>query len=114
MKEISYQVQGSAAQPYNITISLSGTNLKCICDCPAGSMGTHCKHWMSVFEGKKQKYIGLDDSQISEIKSWLPGSDLEEAWIELEEIKKQEAEIKKEIAAKKKAVLQKFKSVMKK
>ena len=79
MKEISYQVQGSAAQPYNITISLSGTNLKCICDCPAGSMGAHCKHWKSVFEEKKQKYIGLDDSQINEIKSWLPGSDLEQA-----------------------------------
>ncbi|MEN9018069.1 MAG: hypothetical protein ABF331_06150 [Hellea sp.] len=114
MKQISYQVQGSAAEPYDITISLNGSNLKCICDCPAGSMGTHCKHWMSVFEGKKQKYINLDESKIKEIQSWLPGSDLERAWQEFEAIKLQEEQIKKEIAAKKKAVTRKFKSAMKK
>ena len=71
MKEISYQVQGSASEPYNITISLNGSNLKCICNCPAGKNGMHCKHWMSVFEGKKQKYINLDESQIEEIQSSL-------------------------------------------
>ena len=114
MKKISYQVQGSASEPYNITISISGSELRCICNCPAGSMGTHCKHWMSIFENKKQKYINLDDAQIAEINSWLPGSDLEEAWNELEEFKIQEDKIKKELAAKKKIVLSKFKLVMKK
>ena len=66
MKKISYQVQGSAKEPYNITIALDGTNISCICDCPAGSKGSHCKHWMLVFEGGKQKYIGLDENQIAE------------------------------------------------
>ena len=64
MKEISYQIQGSASEPYRIKISLDGSNLKCICNCPAGSFGTHCKHWMSIFDDKKQDYINLDDSQI--------------------------------------------------
>ena len=114
MKEISYQVQGSASEPYDITISLNGSNLKCICNCPAGSMGTHCKHWMGVFEGKKQKYINLDESQIEEIQSWLAGSDLEEAWQEFEAVKVQEEQIKRELAIKKKAVMAKFKSAMKK
>lgn len=113
MKEINFQVQGSASEPYNIKISLDGDKLKCICDCPAGSKGIHCKHWMSIFEGKKQKYINLDDSQIEEIRSWLPGSDLEYAWNELEEIKVQEEQIKKELAKRKKEVLSKFKSAMK-
>ena len=114
MKEISYQVQGSASEPYDITISLNGSNLKSICNCGAGKNGMHCKHWMHVFEGKKQKYINLDDSQIEEIQSWLAGSDLEEAWQEFEAIKVQEEQIKRELAIKKKAVMTKFKSAMKK
>ena len=109
MKEISYQVQGSASEPYNITISLNGSNLRCICDCPAGSMGTHCKHWMSVFEGKKQDYINLNESQIEEIRSWLSGSDLEEPWNEFNKIKDLELELKK----KKKDITKKFKIAMK-
>lgn len=102
MKKISYQVQGSASEPYSITISLDGTNITCLCDCPAGMNGSHCKHWMSVFEGKKQNYIGLDDAQINEIQSWMAGSDLEQAWIGVLRVLEEEAAIKKEIAAKKK------------
>ena len=93
MKKISYQVQGSAKEPYNITIALDGTNISCICDCPAGSKGSHCKHWMLVFEGGKQKYIGLDENQIAEIQSWLPGSNLDEPWQEFNKIKDQEKQL---------------------
>ena len=102
MKKISYQVQGSASEPYSITISLDGTNLTCLCDCPAGMSGTHCKHWMSVFRGEKQDYIGLDAAQIDEIQSWMSGSELEQAWIEVLRVLEEEKALKKEIAAKKK------------
>ena len=110
MKEISYQVQGSSSEPYNITIKLDGINLSFRCDCPAGKMGSHCKHWMGVFEGKKQKYINLNESQIEEIQSWLPGSDIEEIWKELNVLREKEKEIIKE----RKSVLKKFKTAMKK
>ena len=94
MKKISYQVQGSASEPYSITISLDGTNLTCLCDCQAGMQGKHCKHWMSVFEGKKQDYIDLNDAQIDEIQSWLSGSELEQRWIELNRVLEEEEAIK--------------------
>ena len=104
MKKISYQVQGSAPEPYSINISLDGTNLTCLCDCPAGMKGTHCKHWMSVFEGKKQDYIGLDAAQIDEIQSWMSGSELEQTWIELNRVLEEEETIKKKKTAAYKAL----------
>ena len=104
MKKISYQVQGSASEPYSITISLDGTNLTCLCDCQAGNNGKHCKHWMSVFEGKKQDYTGLDAAQIDEIQSWMAGSDLEQAWIELNRVLEEEETIKKKKTAAYKAL----------
>ena len=73
-------------------------------------MGSHCKHWMGVFEGKKQKYINLNESQIEEIQSWLTGSDIEEIWKELNVLKEEEKAIIKE----RKLVLKKFKTAMKK
>ena len=112
MKKISYQVQGSAKEPYNITIALDGTNISCVCDCPAGLKGSHCKHWMLVFEGGKQKYIGLDENQIAEIQSWLPGSNLDEPWQEFNKIKDQEKQIMAEIKEKKKEITKKFKIAM--
>jgi uncharacterized Zn finger protein len=104
MKKITYQVQGTAAEPYSITISLEGTNLTCLCDCQAGMQGKHCKHWMSVFEGKKQDYIGLNDAQIDEIQSWLSGSELEQRWIELNRVLEEEEAIKKKKTAAYKAL----------
>ena len=109
MKQISYQVQGSAKEPYNITISIDNSKIKCLCDCPAGTFGSHCKHWMSVFEGKKQEYIKLNEQQIEEIQSWLPGSDLEEIFNEFVKVNKQQ----KEIAAKKKKLFKQLKLAMK-
>ena len=72
----------------------------------------HCKHWMGVFEGVKQKYIGLSEKQIKEIQSWLSGSDIESAWKEYEKIKEKEIKIKKEISREKKAVMKKLDKAM--
>ena len=104
MKKITYQVQGSSPEPYNITIKLDGINLSFDCDCPAGTYGSHCKHWMGVFEGKKQEYINLNENQIEEIQSWLSGSDLEEIWNRLNVLKEKEKKIIKE----RKLVLKEF------
>ena len=59
MKKISFKVQGSTDEPYNVSINKSGNKIQCVCNCKAGVNRMHCKHWMGVFEGTKQKYIGL-------------------------------------------------------
>ena len=103
MKQISYQVQGNAKDPYNITMSINNSKIKYRCDCPAGTYGKRCKHWMSIFSGKEQKYINLNEQQIEEIQSWLPGNDLG-VFIELEKLSQQQ----KEIEAKKKKLIKRL------
>ena len=88
MKKISYKVQGSAKNPYSIVIKKNNNKIQCLCDCDAGRNKMHCKHWMSVFEGKKQEYIGISKEQLDEIKSWLSGSDVEQAWMVIKKSKK--------------------------
>ena len=56
------------------------------------------------FEGGKQKYIGLDENQIAEIQSWLPGSNLDEPWQEFNKIKDQEKQLMAEIKERKKEI----------
>ena len=107
-KSIQFQVQGSASEPYKTTISINNYNITCLCDCKAGINGSHCKHWMGVFEGTKQDYINIGDEQLREIQSWLPGSDLEEAWNELLKIK----DIEKSLKIRKSQVIKKFRSAM--
>ena len=112
MKKISFKVQGSADEPYNVSINRNGNKIQCVCNCGAGVNKMHCKHWMGVFEGIKQKYISLSEKQIKEIQSWLSGSDIESAWKEYERIKEKEIKIKKEISREKKAVMKKLDKAM--
>ena len=72
----------------------------------------HCKHWMSVFEGKKQEYIGISKEQLDEIKSWLSGSDVEQAWNDYQKIKEKEDDLKKQIALEKKKIMKKLQKAM--
>ena len=97
MKKISFKVQGSTDEPYNVSINRNGNKIQCVCNCGAGVNKMHCKHWMGVFEGIEQKYNSLSEKQIKEIQSWLSGSDIESAWKEYEKIKEKEIKIKKEI-----------------
>ena len=112
MKKISYKVQGSAKNPYTIVIKKNNNKIQCLCDCDAGRNKMHCKHWMGVFEGKKQEYIGISKEQLDEIKSWLSGSDVEQAWNDYQKIKEKEDDLKKQIALEKKKIMKKLQKAM--
>ena len=112
MKKISYKVQGSAKTPYSIVIKKNNNKIQCLCDCNAGRSKMHCKHWMGVFEGKKQEYIGISKEQLDEIKSWLSGSDVEQAWNDYQKIKEKEDDLKKQIALEKNKIMKKLQKAM--
>ena len=112
MKKISYKVQGSAKNPYSIIIKKNNNKIQCLCDCNAGRSKMHCKHWMGVFEGKKQEYIGISKEQLDELKSWLLGSDVEQAWNDYQIIKEKEDNLKKQIALEKKKIMKKLQKAM--
>ena len=95
-----------------IVIKKNNNKIQCLCDCNAGRSKMHCKHWMGVFEGKKQEYIGISKEQLDEIKSWLSGSDVEQAWNDYQKIKEKEDDLKKQIALEKNKIMKKLQKAM--
>lgn len=79
MAQIVFQVQGSAAEPYTVIFSQIDGGLSASCSCPAGEMGQHCKHRISILNGDTNEVINSNPADVETIKSWLSGSPLETA-----------------------------------
>jgi len=105
MQEISFEVQGSASEPYGVVfVKRSETNLSAYCSCPAGENGQYCKHRFNILDGVTKGIVSdnLDDVKI--VQSWLVGTDVEEALNKMRKLEVEAARIKKELSAAKKEV----------
>lgn len=83
MKEITFLVQGSAADPYRVQFRKDDTNLSAWCTCQAGEMGQYCKHRLRILAGETTGIVSDNMASVSEVKSWVAGSDVERAMQEL-------------------------------
>ena len=105
MQEISFEVQGSASEPYHVVfIKKSDTNLSAICSCPAGKNGQYCKHRFNILDGITKGIVSKNLENVKIIQSWLPGTDIEEAVVKMRNLESEAAKIKKELSAAKKLV----------
>jgi len=105
MQEISFEVQGSASNPYGVVfVKRTEINLSAYCSCPAGENGQYCKHRFNILDGVTKGIVSdnLDDVKI--VQSWLPGTDVEEALVKMRKLEEEAARIKKELTAAKKDV----------
>ncbi len=104
-QEISFEVQGSAAQPYRVVFERrSTTNLSAYCSCPAGENGQYCKHRFSILDGETKGIISGNFDDVKIVQSWLPGTDLEKALVKLHDLETEADKINKALAAAKKEV----------
>jgi hypothetical protein len=105
MEEVLFEVQGSAAQPYGVIfVKRSESNLSVYCSCPAGENGQYCKHRFSILDGHTKNIVSDNHDQVKLVQSWLSGTDVESALIQMRELEIKAAQIKKELSASKKAV----------
>lgn len=88
MEEICFLVQGSAEEPYKVTFHKKGNNLSAYCTCPAGLNGQYCKHRFRILEGSAEGVVSGNLADIMIVKSWLPGTDVEAALMEVAEKEK--------------------------
>ncbi len=103
MEELVFFVQGSSADPYEVTFIKDGTSLTAICTCPAGTYGNFCKHRISILEGNTQTISSDNADQAATVVGWLPGTDVDAALAEMREAEKIANPDKKDlIAAKRK------------
>lgn len=88
MNELRFLVQGSAAEPYEVTFVKDGESLTAICTCPAGQHGNFCKHRISILEGDTRGIASDNVAAASQVATWLPGTDVESALAELRRAEK--------------------------
>ncbi|MCK8120539.1 SWIM zinc finger family protein [Pseudoalteromonas sp. 2CM32C] len=105
MEEILFEVQGSSEDPYGVVfVKRSESNLSAYCSCPAGENGQYCKHRFSILDGSTKNIVSDNHEEVKLVQSWLQGTDVEEALLQMRELEAKAAQIKKELAVAKKAV----------
>jgi uncharacterized Zn finger protein len=105
MQEITFEVQGSAAEPYVVVfVRRSETNLSAYCSCPAGKNGQYCKHRFNILDGVTKGIVSDNLDDVKVVQSWLPGTDVEAALIKMRELEAETAKLKKALSAAKKEV----------
>jgi hypothetical protein len=79
MQKITFKVQGSETEPYDVTFIKDDSNLFCTCTCKAGKNNTHCKHRIRILQGNPEAIIGENQNDVNIVASWLPGTQLDQA-----------------------------------
>jgi uncharacterized Zn finger protein len=81
MSEIirEFLVQGSETIPYKVVFRKNGTDLRATCSCRAGVMGQLCKHRLAILDADKSAIVGENGDQVTEVASWLKGSNIAES-----------------------------------
>ncbi len=88
MEELVFLVQGSAADPYEVTFIKDGTSLTAVCTCPAGTYGNFCKHRISILDGNTEAISSDNVDQAATVVGWLPGTDVAAALSEMRNAEK--------------------------
>lgn len=105
MQEISFEVQGSASEPYSVVfVKRSGANLSAYCSCPAGENGQYCKHRFNILDGVTKGIVSDNLEDVKIVQSWLAGTDVEKALVKMRELQSEAEKIKKALSAAKKEV----------
>jgi hypothetical protein len=102
MDEITFLVQGSASEPYTVQFKKSGNNLSAYCTCPAGAVGQICKHRMRILDGDTEGIVSGNETEVAKAASWLAGSNVEAAMLELRASETRLEAAQKEVSALKK------------
>lgn len=100
MEEITFQVQGSAAEPYSVVfVRLSQDKLSAFCSCPAGQNGQYCKHRFAILDGIQEGIVSANLADLKVIQTWLPGTDVEKALFKMRELEREAAKVNKDLSS---------------
>lgn len=102
--ETQFLVQGSAPEPYTVTLYLLGSNLSASCTCPAGQYGTYCKHRIAVLSGDTSSIVSDNVAEVAVVTRWLIGTPLADALADFLEAERLVAHAKTRMANAKKRV----------
>jgi len=101
---VKFLVQGSEEEPYVVVFSFDGKNLKASCSCTAGRAGLACKHRISILGACIDNIVSDNTEAVSEVCSWLPGSEVAVAIESLNIAEAEHERTKRELSAAKKTL----------
>lgn len=106
MAELTFMVQGSGSDPYEVVFLHNDTKVNALCNCQAGQNGQHCKHRISLLQGDSKAAIEATPEQMAQLQEWLVGSNLEKPLAKLATAEKETDKAKKkaDVMAAKKAL----------
>ena len=82
LDELTFQVKGSSAEPYELTFIKDGDSLTALCSCPAGQYGNFGKHRIAILDGNSKAIVSDNQDQVATVTSWLQGTDVAAALTE--------------------------------
>ncbi len=95
METIIFIVQGSEPEPYTVSFKKNGDNLTAHCTCGAGLHDQWCKHRIRILKGENEGIVSNNVNDVLIVTSWLPGTDVEKALMEVFEAEKKVEEAQK-------------------
>lgn len=97
-----FLIQGSAPEPYSVKFRRIAGEIIATCTCAAGEKGQFCKHRQGILDGSGKDVLNPDQNAIDTVKSWLEGTKVQKALLEVAALENEAARIKKQISAVKK------------
>jgi uncharacterized Zn finger protein len=102
MNAVEFLVQGSAPDPYRVVFKKIGSNFTATCTCPAGEAGQHCKHRIRIILSDPTGIVSKNVESVSEVISWVKGTDVESALVDMLDAEKSFEDTKKRLSLLKK------------
>lgn len=99
-----FLVQGSAPDPYLVTVHRVGTNVTATCTCPAGKVGQYCKHRFAILRGDDSGESSANAEEVRNVAGLLAGSDIAHALSHLQRCESDLESAKERVTAAKKAL----------
>ncbi len=101
---ITFDIQGSAAAPYQTTFIKDGEKITATCTCPAGQFGTLCKHRTGLLAGDASAVVSDNVGQVSTVTEWIVGTEIEANIATLRRAEKIVSKAKRDLTMAKKAL----------
>jgi len=98
--KIQFLVQGSTEMPYLVEfIRNSDSTIATHCTCPTSQNGQYCHHRFNIIEGKTADIVSENLDEVETVQSWIPGSEIETAMVEVQRLDDEIAKAKELLAA---------------
>ena len=101
---LSFAVQGSAAQPYQVKFQEHAGRVAASCTCPAGIFQDLCKHRIMILNGITKGIVSDNVAAVAQVQSWISGTGVATALAEMTSIESQIDQLKKQLVKVKKTI----------